>query len=204
METFSMLSSMRTILRVCELCIPVSLLRCAMLIPSRYSINSAASQRHLPSVERQTRSHQTAPPPHQTFQLCEFNNLFGADAHYFLFIQRESNSTSLTNLQQNLRHASSTGEARLHPRIFTEDDLANIQTSCMEILSGLSFGSDIVGFYVVTGRIHVGFHPSDSVRGERGWFEKVFSCSKFPEWGALAGKMVDLEKEVYKPHEDLT
>jgi hypothetical protein len=61
-----------------------------------------------------------------------------------------------------------------------------------------------VGYTVVTGRIHIERCASGMVAEEIEWFERVFSCAKFPEWGRLAGKVIDLEEERYEPHEDST
>jgi hypothetical protein len=174
-----------------------------ILLSNHNSNRRAVSQRHLPHTTCQTRSQHKTSLPLRTFQLCEFHCLFGADAHHFLFIQRDSNENALANLKQNLYNAFSDGEVRIHPRIYTGDDLANLQASCLDILECFSNTNDVVGYYVITGKIQVEPRASyTAAEDECEWFERAFSCAKYPEWGRLGGKIIDLEKERHEPNED--
>jgi hypothetical protein len=58
-----------------------------------------------------------------------------------------------------------------------------------------------VGYYVVTGKIHI--EPRNASEDEADWFERAFGCAKYPEWGRLKGRVIDLEKERYERYEYL-
>ena len=148
-----------------------------------------------PTVSRQHRSHMTyqrqrqhsTSPPQRTFQLCIFYHLFGQDAHYCVFIQREPNTIALANLERNLHHESADGFTALFlPRVYTEADIANIQASCLDILHSFRGTADLVSYLVITGKIHVEPCAPDMTAEEVAeWFEKRFSCTKYPDWRRL-------------------
>jgi hypothetical protein len=143
--------------------------------------------------------------PHRTFQLCEFSTLFGRDAHYFLFIQRESNSEALAHFEANVRHAVSTRHAKFFPRVYTETDLTNIQASCLDILGCFVGTNDYVSYLAVVGKIEI--QPLGEMRDEwkeeHEWFEKTFEDTKAPNWarglGVESNQVIDLETDNYEP-----
>lgn len=125
----------------------------------------------------------------QNLRLCEFHCVFGADAHQFLFTQLDSNENALANLNGNLSNTFSDGQARANSRIYNEGDLVGLQKSCLNILKCFKRTNDVVGCYVVTENINVDLRRSDMLTDdEYEWFETVFSCAKYPEWGRLVGK----------------
>jgi hypothetical protein len=111
--------------------------------------------------------------------------------------------TALANLRQNLHYAISKGDALFHPRIFTEGDIANIQTSCLEILRGFQGTCDYVSYFVVTGSISVELCAhSRTLDEEVEWFDKLFYWVRYPDWKGLGGKIIDLEQERYEPYKN--
>jgi hypothetical protein len=167
------------------------------------SIKRGVSRQHLSQSTFGMRKQHTSSLSRRTFQLCEFHCLFGADAHHFLFIQRDSNEAALAHLKQNLSNAFSAGQARIYPRIYTEDDLMNLQTSCLDILECFIGTNDVIGYYVITGKIYVEPRAAAmAAEDEHEWFEEVFTCAKYPEWNRLGGIVIDLEKDRYEPQDD--
>jgi hypothetical protein len=126
--------------------------------------------------------------------------LFGGDAHHILFIQRESNSEALSNFENNLGQAISERQAQFFPRVYTETDLTNIQSSCLDILGCFSATNDVVSFLAVVGKVEI--QPRGEERNEAKWFQETFEDSKFPEWalglGVESDQVVDLETEKFK------
>jgi hypothetical protein len=57
-----------------------------------------------------------------------------------------------------------------------------------------------VGYYIVTREMHV--EPRGTREDEAHWFERAFECVKFPDWGRLKGRLVDLEMERYVLYEE--
>ena len=169
-----------------------------------HSVGPTVSRQHRSHMTYQRRRQHSTSPPQRTFQLCDFYYLFGQDAHYSVFIQRESNSIALENLERNLHHESAKpSTARFLPRVYTEADIANIQASCLDILSSFGGTCDLVSYLAVTGKIHIKpCDPNMTAEEVAEWFEKRFSCRKYPDWRRLGGKVFDLEAERYEPHQD--
>lgn len=139
------------------------------------------------------------PPQQRTFKLYEFSCAFGSDMHHFVFIQRESNSEAFTSFEQHLRDYAAAREFRGYPRVYTDTDMQNIQTSCLDLLEALSHGNDCVSFRVVLGRIEV--PPCDTTRDESPWLEDSGLASKDPDWADVfeipGEQVIDLQEDTF-------
>ncbi|KAH8807881.1 hypothetical protein F5884DRAFT_348579 [Xylogone sp. PMI_703] len=132
----------------------------------------------------------------KTFQLWQFFHLFGLDMHHLVFIQRESNEDALTNLRRNLRESIKARDVTRYSRIYTEDDIINIQKSSLDVLQLFKHTNDSVEFWVASGSIKVELR--DEAQDESEWFEGVFESTKFPRWKKLGGHVIDMEEENYE------
>ncbi|KAL7904265.1 hypothetical protein GGI35DRAFT_463758 [Trichoderma velutinum] len=133
-----------------------------------------------------------------TFQLWEFNLLHGCDMHYLVLLQLTNNETSLSNLKRNLDNAISRGEITIHPRIYTHQDVVNIQTSAIDIIRVFESTNDCVDLIVASGELDVKKARHKARDKEEEWFENVFGDSKFPKWENLGGRVVSLFEERYE------
>ncbi|VUC38095.1 unnamed protein product [Clonostachys rosea] len=145
------------------------------------------------------RSSQPHRQPQRTFKLFEFNRAFGCDAHHFIFIQRESNLEALAAFEDNLGDNIGKGRGTVRPfsRLFTETDLKNIQSSCLEILAGFSGTSDHVTYQAILGEIEV--KRCDDREGHI-WFDDTFT-DKDPHWSTGfnigSSQVIDLEIDTF-------
>ncbi|UKZ78953.1 hypothetical protein TrVFT333_006702 [Trichoderma virens FT-333] len=139
--------------------------------------------------------------PSPTFQLWEFTLLNGCDMHYLVLLQLTNNGTALTNLKRNLDNAISSGEIIIHPRVYTQQDVINIQTSAIDLLRRFESTNDCVDLIVASGTLDVKIAGHESRSEEEEWFESVFDSCKFPKWENLGGRVVSLFEEEYRPEE---
>ncbi|KAM6478585.1 hypothetical protein HDV62DRAFT_370773 [Trichoderma sp. SZMC 28011] len=183
------------------------------LLPSKthYYINPQSQSNHntLKPIHKYIHTHThkqpTHPPkmsePSLTFQLWEFTLLHGKDMHYLLLIQLTHNETSLANLKRNLNNAISRKEVVIHPRVYTHQDVINIQTSAIEIIRLFESTNDCVDLIVVSGELDVKKARHKSREKEEEWFEDLMGDSKFPRWEGLGGRVVSLFEGRYWPVE---
>ncbi|KAF3063107.1 hypothetical protein CFAM422_010268 [Trichoderma lentiforme] len=139
--------------------------------------------------------------PSLTFQLWEFTLLHGKDMHYLLLIQLTNNEISLANLKRNLNNAISRKEVIIHPRVYTHQDVINIQTSAIDVIRLFESTNDCVDLIVVSGELDVKKARHKARDEEEEWFEDVFGDSKFPRWEGLGGRVVSLFEKRYWPVE---
>ncbi|PTB49086.1 hypothetical protein M431DRAFT_98407 [Trichoderma harzianum CBS 226.95] len=139
--------------------------------------------------------------PTLTFQLWEFTLLHGKDMHYLVLIQLTHNETSLANLKRKLNNAISRKEVVIHPRIYTHQDVINIQTSAIDVIRLFESTNDCVDLVVVSGELDVKKARHKAREKEEEWFEGVFGDSKFPRWEGLGGRVVSLFEGRYWPVE---
>ncbi|KKO97947.1 hypothetical protein THAR02_09945 [Trichoderma harzianum] len=137
-----------------------------------------------------------------TFQLWEFELLHGNDMHYLVLLQLTNNEPSLANLKRNLNNAISRGEVTIHPRVYTNQDVINIQTSAMDVIRRFESTNDSVDLIVASGELDVKKAKHKAGDKEEEWFEDVFGCSKVPKWEKLGGRVVSLFEGKYWPVED--
>ncbi|RFU79361.1 hypothetical protein TARUN_2816 [Trichoderma arundinaceum] len=137
-----------------------------------------------------------------TFQLWEFHYLEGCDMHHLVLIQRTSNECSLSNLRHNLRRVIASGDVVVHERVYTQQDVFNIQSSAMDIIRRFESTSDSVDLLVASGKLDVKMNEkAETVEQETEWFEGVFHDTKFPRWKELGGRVVSLFEGEYRPEE---
>ncbi|CAH0049118.1 unnamed protein product [Clonostachys solani] len=161
---------------------------------------SSSSEAHkTPSENGISESSQPHRQPQRTFKLFEFHHAFGCDAHHFIFIQRESNSEALATFEENLGADIGQGHGMIQSfsRIFTETDLKNIQSSCLEILAGFSATSGHVTYRAILGKIEV---KSCGDKDGDVWFDDTFT-DKYPHWDTGfnidSSQVIDLEEDTF-------
>ncbi|KAL7946960.1 hypothetical protein V8C42DRAFT_319275 [Trichoderma barbatum] len=182
-------------------------------VPGRtpyYHINPQFQPQRHHTTSKPTNIHNQSQSPSQppkmsqpTFQLWEFTLLYGSDMHYLVLIQTTNNSTTLTTLKQNLRHAISSRSVVIHPRIYTKQDIVNIQTSAIDVLRRFESTNDCVDVVVASGLLDVKLNDANptSSREEAEWFESVFESVKFPKWENLGGRAVSMFDGEYQPEQ---
>ncbi|KAL6692996.1 hypothetical protein J3F84DRAFT_401550 [Trichoderma pleuroticola] len=170
----------------------------ARLLPGKthYYINPPFQSNHSPSnVSMHTQTYQIfAHSPNMseaTFQLWEFDLLHGNDMHYLVLVQLTHNETALDNLKRNLHKAISRRQVVIHPRIYTQQDVMNIQTSAIDIIKLFEGTNDCVDLLVASGELDVE-EAGGKEEEEEEWFEDVFGDAKFPRWERLGGRVVTL------------
>lgn len=75
--------------------------------------------------------------------------------HYLVLLQLTNNETSVGNLKRNLDNAISRQEVVIHPRIYTHQDVVNIQTSAIGIIRTFEVTNDCVDLIVASGELDV-------------------------------------------------
>ncbi|KAL5085125.1 hypothetical protein Trisim1_010915 [Trichoderma cf. simile WF8] len=181
------------------------------LLPGKthYYINPQFQSNHstLKHTHNHIHTHPQKQPSHSpkmsepTFQLWEFTLLHGKDMHYLVLLQLTNNETSLANLKRNLNNAISRGEVVIHPRIYTHQDVINIQTSAIDIIRLFESTNDCVDMIAVSGELDVKKARHKAREKEEEWFEGFLGDSKFPRWEGLGGRVVSLFEGRYWPVE---
>ncbi|KAL7935775.1 hypothetical protein V8C35DRAFT_261902 [Trichoderma chlorosporum] len=168
---------------------------------TRHSIHKTTYTRTCTQLSQQP--DMSSPTP--TFQLWEFNTLFGADMHHLVLMQLTNNETALSNLKNNLREAISSGDVVIHEREYTQQDVVNIQSSAIGLLRCFGSTNDAVDVVVASGTLEVKLNEvvddDDEGDGEMEWFEEVFGEPKFPAWENLGGRVVSLFEEGFESEE---
>ncbi|KAF3926334.1 hypothetical protein AA313_de0201733 [Arthrobotrys entomopaga] len=175
---------------------------------------SSSSINDTPSQNPSAKPSASSISPVRTFQLCELSTLFGSDAHYLLFIQRENNTQAIDNFQSNLSESISHHEVRFFPRIYTDRDIVNFQESCLDIFGAFNCTNDCVGIFAILGTIKVepvfDVDHDDSETNKNKlwnlqakWFNEAFDDAKFPGWakgfGVQDDQVIDLESDEFVP-----